>query len=69
VVKDEDYIPEDPKELCGRIFVTCYMGTSNSSDETRLETFDILRFIDEMTDGRLQCLERDRLVFPDINKK
>jgi hypothetical protein len=64
VVKDEDYIPEDPKELCGRIFVTCYMGTSNSSDETRLETFDILKIHYEMTDGRLQWLD-----IPDVNKK
>ncbi|KAG7093662.1 glutamine-dependent NAD(+) synthetase [Marasmius oreades] len=30
-----DYVPSDPKEFCGRIFHTCYMGTENSSDETR----------------------------------
>ncbi|GAA6020062.1 hypothetical protein JCM10207_006773 [Rhodosporidiobolus poonsookiae] len=29
------YVPVDPREFCGRIFHTCYMGTSNSSDETR----------------------------------
>ena len=34
-VKEPDYMPTDPKELCKRIFVTCYMGTENSSQETR----------------------------------
>lgn len=29
------YIPTDPKELCNRIFYTCYMGTKNSSEETK----------------------------------
>ena len=35
VVGEEDYVPTDPRELCKRIFVTCYMGTENSSRETR----------------------------------
>lgn len=35
VVKDDEYVPKDEKELCERIFVTCYLGTVNSSDETR----------------------------------
>jgi len=35
VVKEPNYVPVDPKELCGRIFVTCYMGTENSSNETK----------------------------------
>ena len=30
-----NYIPTNPKEFAGRIFVTCYMGTENSSEETR----------------------------------
>jgi NAD+ synthase (glutamine-hydrolysing) len=30
-----DYLPIDPKEFCHRIFHTCYMGTENSSKETR----------------------------------
>ena len=25
----------DPKELANRIFVTCYMGSENSSEDTR----------------------------------
>jgi NAD+ synthase (glutamine-hydrolysing) len=32
---DSEYIPSDPREFCGRIFHTCYMGTENSSAETR----------------------------------
>ncbi|XP_059088521.1 glutamine-dependent NAD(+) synthetase-like [Tigriopus californicus] len=35
VVGDSDYVPQDPKEFCRRIFVTCYMGSENSSQETR----------------------------------
>ncbi len=35
IVADPDYTPRDPKELCNRIFVTIYMGTKNSSKETR----------------------------------
>lgn len=32
---DSDYTPTDPRELCNRLFVTCYMATENSSAETR----------------------------------
>ncbi|KAK0202995.1 hypothetical protein DFS33DRAFT_1344182 [Desarmillaria ectypa] len=32
---DSGYIPSDPREFCSRIFHTCYMGTENSSAETR----------------------------------
>jgi len=35
IVGEDDYTPNDPKELCGRIFVTLYLGTENSSTETR----------------------------------
>jgi NAD+ synthase (glutamine-hydrolysing) len=33
--EDSNYIPTDARELCGRIMHTCYMGTENSSAETR----------------------------------
>ena len=33
--EDSSYIPSDPKEFANRIFHTCYMGTENSSVETR----------------------------------
>lgn len=35
VVKDSSYHPTDARELCGRIFTTCYMASENSSDMTR----------------------------------
>lgn len=33
--EDSSYIPSDPREFSNRIFHTCYMGTENSSAETR----------------------------------
>ncbi len=30
-----DYVPTCARELCNRIFHTCYMGTANSTDETQ----------------------------------
>ncbi|KAF7972744.1 hypothetical protein HWV62_17102 [Athelia sp. TMB] len=33
--EDSNYIPSDPREFSSRIFHTCYMGTENSSAETR----------------------------------
>jgi len=35
VVGDQSYTPTDPAEFCNRIFVTVYMGSKNSSKETR----------------------------------
>ena len=35
IVGDDKYTPTDARELCGRIFFTSYMGTENSSEETR----------------------------------
>ncbi|XP_074523390.1 glutamine-dependent NAD(+) synthetase [Halichoeres trimaculatus] len=35
VVSDDRYSPQDPRELCGRIFTTCYMASENSSEDTR----------------------------------
>ncbi|ODV60364.1 glutamine-dependent NAD(+) synthetase, partial [Ascoidea rubescens DSM 1968] len=32
---DEEYLPVDPAEFSSRIFHTCFMGTENSSNETR----------------------------------
>lgn len=31
----DDYLPTDPQELAGRLLFTCYMGTKNSSPDTR----------------------------------
>ncbi|KAH9479450.1 glutamine-dependent NAD(+) synthetase [Psilocybe cubensis] len=33
--EDSEYLPLDPREFSNRIFHTCYMGTENSSNETR----------------------------------
>ncbi|KAB7496421.1 Glutamine-dependent NAD(+) synthetase, partial [Armadillidium nasatum] len=35
IVSQPDYVPSDPKELCHRLFHTVYMGTENSSAETK----------------------------------
>uniref|UniRef100_G3PNJ7 Glutamine-dependent NAD(+) synthetase n=1 Tax=Gasterosteus aculeatus aculeatus TaxID=481459 RepID=G3PNJ7_GASAC len=34
VVVDDSYRPQHPRELCGRIFTTCYMASENSSEDT-----------------------------------
>jgi NAD+ synthase (glutamine-hydrolysing) len=36
-----EYLPTDPKEFANRIFHTCYMGTENSSPETRKRAKDL----------------------------
>jgi NAD+ synthase (glutamine-hydrolysing) len=33
--EDSTWIPKTPQELCGRLFCSCFMGTDNSSKETR----------------------------------
>ena len=33
--EDSDWLPSTPQDFLGRCFYTCYMGTSNSSKETR----------------------------------
>lgn len=35
ITKRPEYTPADWKDLCGRIFVTCYMASKYSGDETR----------------------------------
>ncbi|CAG2063230.1 unnamed protein product [Timema podura] len=35
IVCDLDYVPRDPQELCNRLLTTCYMGSENSSVETK----------------------------------
>ncbi|MED6265878.1 Glutamine-dependent NAD(+) synthetase, partial [Characodon lateralis] len=34
VVGDDSYTPQNPKQLCGHIFTTCYMASENSSQDT-----------------------------------
>ena len=33
--QDSVYIPSDPRDFANKVFHTCYMGTENSSAETR----------------------------------
>ncbi|ODN01891.1 putative glutamine-dependent NAD(+) synthetase [Orchesella cincta] len=35
VLRDPTYKPTDPRELCGKLFTTCYMASDNSSETTR----------------------------------
>ncbi|KAG1816244.1 hypothetical protein EV424DRAFT_1473040 [Suillus variegatus] len=39
--EDSVYTPLDPHEFCNKIFHTCYMGTENSSAETRKRAKDL----------------------------
>ncbi|XP_037102571.1 glutamine-dependent NAD(+) synthetase isoform X2 [Syngnathus acus] len=34
LIGDDTYFPQQPRELCGHIFTTCYMGSENSSADT-----------------------------------
>ena len=43
--EDTSYIPSDPKEFCGRLFHTCYMGTENSTIDTRKRAKDLAEAI------------------------
>ena len=35
IVNDHNYSPSSPQDLCSKLFVTCYMGTVNSSEDTK----------------------------------
>jgi len=54
IVGDPTYTPTNPQELCGRIFTTCYMASSNSSEETSQRAADLATQI-----GR--CVTRSQL--------
>ncbi|XP_064779422.1 glutamine-dependent NAD(+) synthetase-like [Oncorhynchus masou masou] len=41
VVNDVSYTPRDPRELCRRVFTTCYMASENSSEGTRNRAKDL----------------------------
>ena len=41
IVGDCEYVPTDPKQLCNIILVTCYMGTENSSAETKTRAAEL----------------------------
>ena len=35
ILKDQTFIPSSPHQICQKLFYTCFMGTSNSSTQTR----------------------------------
>lgn len=41
----DDWVPSTPQEVANKIFVTCYMGTENSSKETRDRARDLAEAI------------------------
>ncbi|RLU27000.1 hypothetical protein DMN91_000799 [Ooceraea biroi] len=41
IVGDCEYTPVDPKQLCNTILFTCYMGTENSSAETKARAAEL----------------------------
>ncbi|KAH7885842.1 hypothetical protein F5I97DRAFT_1936802 [Phlebopus sp. FC_14] len=43
--EDSSYIPSDPRDFCNRVFHTCFMGTENSSAETRQRAKDLAQAI------------------------
>lgn len=45
IANDNSYTPKDPRELASRIFYTAYMGTANSSAETRQRAADLAKDI------------------------
>uniref|UniRef100_A0ABI7W2J6 Glutamine-dependent NAD(+) synthetase n=1 Tax=Felis catus TaxID=9685 RepID=A0ABI7W2J6_FELCA len=45
IVDQLDYMPRDPRELCGRVLTTCYMASENSSRETRDRAAELARQI------------------------
>ncbi|KAI9850530.1 MAG: glutamine-dependent NAD(+) synthetase [Thelocarpon superellum] len=43
--EDSTWVPKEPQELCRRIFHTCFMGTENSSKDTRGRAKDLAQAI------------------------
>lgn len=43
--ENSTYVPSDPKDFANRIFHTCYMGTENSSEETRRRAKELAQAI------------------------
>ena len=48
-----EYVPTDARELCGRILHTCYMGTENSSADTRRRARELAEAIGRSARARL----------------
>ena len=35
IIRDDNYTPKSPQDICGKLFFTSYMGTKNNSSDTR----------------------------------
>lgn len=57
IVGDTAYIPTDPQDLAGKLFTTCYMGTENSSQETRSRAAELAKEIGRFVSVLLARLE------------
>ena len=49
-----EYVPVDPKELANRIFVTCYMGSENSSEDTRSRAKNLAQDVGSYHMGKIE---------------
>jgi len=45
VTRDDSYFPKDVRSLCNDLLTTCYMGSENSSNETRLRAESLAKAI------------------------
>ncbi|XP_041351299.1 glutamine-dependent NAD(+) synthetase-like [Gigantopelta aegis] len=45
IVGEEGYLPSDPEELANRLFTTCYMGSENSSVDTKTRAANLAKQI------------------------
>ena len=45
IVKDPHFMPKSIQEIVGKIFFTCYMGSNNSSQETKKRAADLAKEI------------------------
>ena len=43
--KDNDWVPSSPQELASLLFYTCFMGTENSSKDTRARSKELAKVI------------------------
>jgi len=55
IVGDLQYTPTDPRQLCQRIFTTCYMGSDNSSHDTRQRAAELAEQIGRFELGSVFC--------------
>jgi NAD+ synthase (glutamine-hydrolysing) len=56
--EDSGYIPSDPREFASRIFHTCYMGTENSSADTRNRAKFLSTAIGRFVAFKVDCFPR-----------